>query len=93
MFNSPANTIQIALAQAIKSHAIMNGTAVAKIVFFLPKYSIKGPPAIPPAKPANGIRPPTHEALLKIEEKKKYVNSNNVNGLFGVLCNNRRDFS
>jgi hypothetical protein len=58
----PANTIQIEFAQAINSHATMKGTAVARIVFFLPKYSMKGPPAIPPTRPANGIKPPTHEA-------------------------------
>jgi hypothetical protein len=43
----PAKTIQIALAQAINSHETIKGTAVAKIVFFLPRYSINGPPAIP----------------------------------------------
>lgn len=51
---------------------MMNGTAVARIVFFLPKYSMKGPPAIPPAKPAKGIRPPTHDAF---KEKNKLVSS------------------
>lgn len=49
-------------AHAINNHETMNGIAVAKIVFFLPKYSINGPPAIPPTKPANGIIPPTHDA-------------------------------
>lgn len=61
--NSPAKTIQIAFAHAISSHETMKGIAVAKIVFFLPRYSMKGPPAIPPARPARGINPPTHEAL------------------------------
>lgn len=40
----PANTIHTSFAHAINSHDIMKGIAVERIVFFLPKYSMKGPP-------------------------------------------------
>lgn len=40
----------------------MNGIDVPRMVFLRPRNSIRGPPQIPPTKPANGIIPPTHEA-------------------------------
>jgi hypothetical protein len=58
----PARTIPTEDAQAMRSHARMKGGAVARIVVLRPKYSMQGPPAIPPARPARGIIPPTHEA-------------------------------
>lgn len=37
-----------------------NGNAVASIVFFLPIYSMSGPPAMPPTSALNGISDPIH---------------------------------
>lgn len=38
----------------------VNGNAVASIVFFLPIYSISGPPAMPPTSALSGISDPIH---------------------------------
>lgn len=38
----------------------MNGNAVASIVFLLPRYSMQGPPAIPPKSALSGISDPIH---------------------------------
>lgn len=48
-------------AKAMRSHEMINGIAVAKIVFLLPKYSMNGPPRMPPTRPARGIIPPTQD--------------------------------
>lgn len=62
--NLPTSTIATWVAQAISSHEMMNGVAVARMVFFLPRYSISGPPRMPPTRPAKGIIPPTHEPCV-----------------------------
>lgn len=38
----------------------MNGNAVARIVFLLPRYSMHGPPAMPPKSALNGMIDPIH---------------------------------
>jgi len=38
----------------------INGNAVASIVFFLPIYSMSGPPAMPPISALSGISDPIH---------------------------------
>lgn len=41
---------------------MINGNAVARIVLFLPRYSINGPPAMPPNNASNGSIEPIHDA-------------------------------
>lgn len=38
----------------------MKGIAVARMVFLLPRYSMQGPPAMPPNSALNGITEPIH---------------------------------
>lgn len=71
-FILPIRNVQ-KLAKAIKSHAIINGRLVLRIIVFRPKASTIGPPKSAPTKADKGMIKPVMFALTPSNAEDMYA--------------------
>lgn len=60
LFNSSMRKFYMNMLRSLTILPPINGNAVASIVFRLPRYSIHGPPAMPPKSALSGMSEPIH---------------------------------